>query len=108
MPKMPERDPGLWASISAFLSAHWPQIYAFLMSVAVAALRVVYGGGGHRQVVIEGALCGLAALAMVPLLEYLGLPSNLAVFTGAAVGFVGVEKLREYADRLLGRGLGGS
>lgn len=103
---MPERDPGLWASISAFLSAHWPQIYAFLMSVAVAALRVVYGGGGHRQMVIEGALCGLAALATVPLLEYLGLPSNLAVFIGACAGFIGVEKIREYADRILSRKVG--
>lgn len=103
MTKMPERDPGLWAAITAFLHLHGAQVYAFLMSVAVAALRVVYGGGGHRQMAIEGALCGLAALATVPLLEYLGLPSNLAVFIGACAGFVGVEKIREYADRILSR-----
>jgi len=108
MKQMPEKDPGLWAAISAFLSVHGSQVYAVLMSFAVAALRVVYGGGGRRQMLLEGALCGLAALAMVPLLEYLGLPSSMAIFAGAAVGFVGVEKLREYADRLLGRKAGGS
>lgn len=55
---------------------------------------------------IEGAMCGLAALAMVPVLEYLGLPSNLAVFIGACAGFIGVEKLREYADRILSKKVG--
>lgn len=98
---MPERDPGLLAAIAAFINLYGSQIYAFLMSVAVAALRVVYGGGGHRQMFLEGTLCGLAALATVPLLEYLGLPSNLAVFIGACAGFIGVEKIREYADRIL-------
>lgn len=103
MSNMPEKDAGLWAAVAAFLSAHSPQISAFAMSVAVAVLRVVYGGGGRRQQLLEGSLCGLAAVAVVPLLEYLGLPSSMAIFAGCLVGFVGAKNIEGYADRILGR-----
>lgn len=103
MPTMPEKDPALWTALLAWVSTVAPQLYAPALSVAVAVLRVIYGGGGSRQMVLEGLLCGLATLSLVPLLEWLGLPSNMATFAGGMVGFVGVEKLREYADRLIGR-----
>lgn len=98
-----DQDPSLWAAFIAWMASHHPQIYAFGLSVAIAVFRVVYGKGGWRQMVLEGALCGLATLTLVPLLAYLGLPDSMATFAGGAVGFIGVEKLREYADRLIGR-----
>ena len=100
---MPEKDPALWAALLAWIGSVAPQLYAPALSVVIAVLRVVYGGGGSRQMVLEGLLCGLATLSLVPLLEWLGLPSNMATFCGGLVGFIGVEKLREYADRLIGR-----
>jgi len=69
-----DQDPSLWAAFIAWMASHHPQIYAFGLSVAIAVFRVVYGKGGWRQMVLEGALCGLATLTLVPLLAYLGLP----------------------------------
>lgn len=98
-----DHDPSLWAAFFAWVASHHPQLYAFGLSVAIAVVRVVYGNGGWRQMVLEGALCGLATLTLVPLLAYFGLPDSMATFVGGAVGFMGVEKLREYADRIIGK-----
>lgn len=97
--KMPEKNPDLWAALLAWLSVHAPTLYAFALSVVVAAVRVIYGGGTHRQMVLEGVMCGLATLTLVPLLQYLGLPQGMATFAGGLVGFIGVEKLRDIAIR---------
>lgn len=102
MPRMKE-DPSFWAALLAWLSLHQPQIYAGLTAGLTALVRVIYGGGGRRQMMLEGALCGLIAVSLVPVLEYLSLPSNLATFAGCMVGFMGVEKIRDYANRWLGR-----
>lgn len=97
MPRMPEKNPELWVALLAWLQINSPSLYAFGLSVAIAAVRVIYGGGTRRQIVLEGVLCGLTTLALVPLLEWLGLPQNMATFVGGTVGFVGTEKLRELA-----------
>lgn len=97
--KMPEKSPDLWAALLAWLSMHAPSVYAFLLSVTVAVVRVIYGGGTRRQMVLEGVMCGLATLTLVPLLQYLGLPQSMATFAGGLVGFIGVEKLRDIAIR---------
>lgn len=103
MAHMPEKDPGLWAALIAWVIAHQPQLGAAGLSVAIAVFRVMYGGGNRRQMLLEGALCGLITLALVPLLEWMGLPQGMATFAGGAVGFMGVEKLRSYSDLFLSR-----
>ncbi|SNB84574.1 phage holin, lambda family [Pseudomonas sp. URIL14HWK12:I8] len=103
MAHMPEKDPGLWAALITWVIAHQPQLYAAGLSVAIAVFRVMYGGGNRRQMLLEGALCGLITLALVPLLEWMGLPQGMATFAGGAVGFMGVEKLRSYSDLFLSR-----
>ena len=52
---------------------------------------------------LEGILCGLIGTSLMPVLEYFSLPTNLAVLAGCMVGFIGVEKLREYSDRFMSR-----
>lgn len=103
MAHMPEKDPGLWAALIAWVIAHQPQLGAAGLSVAIAVFRVMYGGGNRRQMLLEGALCGLITLALVPLLEWMGLPQGMATFAGGMVGFMGVEKLRGYSDLFLSR-----
>lgn len=97
--KMPEKNPDLWAALIAWLSMHAPSVYAFLLSVTIAVVRVIYGGGTSRQMVLEGVMCGLATLTLVPLLQVVGLPQSMATFAGGLVGFIGVEKLRDIAIR---------
>ncbi|SFB19408.1 phage holin, lambda family [Azotobacter beijerinckii] len=101
--QMPEKNPSAWADLLTLLIQFAPNLYAPALSVVIAGLRVLYGGGTWRQVWLEGALCGAATLAIKPLLIWLGMPADLAVFIGACFGFVGVEKLRERADQVLGR-----
>lgn len=98
-----EKDPNTWAALLAWLSAHQPAIAAGVFAGVMALCRVVYGGGGIRKAVLEGAICGLIGMSLIPLLEYFSLSSGLANFAGCMVGFIGVDKLRDYADRFLGR-----
>ena len=96
--KMPDR-PETWQAVLAWLQVIAPSVYAFCLSVTIAVVRVVHGGGTKRQMVLEGALCGFATLTLVPLLEYFGLPQSMATFVGGSVGFLGTEKLRDLAIR---------
>lgn len=96
---MPEKNPDLWAALISWLSIHAPSVYAFLLSVTIAVVRVIYGGGTSRQMILEGVMCGLATLTLVPLLQVVGLPQSMATFAGGLVGFIGVEKLRDIAIR---------
>jgi len=98
---MPEKNPELWVSFMAWLGSVAVVLYPPAMSVAMAVLRVVYGGGTRRQMILEGSLCGLCTLSCVPLLEFLGLPSGMATFAGGAIGFVGVDKLRIWAGQYI-------
>ncbi|MBI7277208.1 phage holin, lambda family [Pseudomonas aeruginosa] len=97
--KMPEKDPSFWSAALAWLTTVSPQLYALALSVVVAVTRVIYGGGTRRQALMEGALCGLVTLTIVPLLTYFNLPENMAAFAGGFVGFLGVEKIRAVAER---------
>ena len=97
--KMPEKSPELIAVLLAWLSVAISHLYAPALSVTIAVLRVIYGGGTRRQMALEGALCGLATLTLVPLLEWAGLPQSMATFIGGSVGFLGTEKLRDLAVR---------
>ncbi|MDN7144142.1 phage holin, lambda family [Pseudomonas sp. JQ170] len=103
MALMPEKDPGLWAAAIAWLVAHQPQLTTGVIAAAVAMCRVIYGGGRGRKIVLEGAICSLIAISLLPVLEYFALPPNLSVFAGCMVGFIGVEKLRDYSDRFMSR-----
>lgn len=98
MQKMPDK-PDTWALLMVLLSQYGPNIYAAGLSVAMAWLRVIYGGGKARQALLEGAICGGLTLTIISGLEFFGLPSGFATFVGGWVGFLGVDKIRLYADR---------
>lgn len=52
MKRMPDR-PDTWARLAAWLEQNWPAIYSGLLAVVIASLRVIYGGGTVRRMVIE-------------------------------------------------------
>jgi len=75
---MPDK-PSTWAAALAWLSQHAAVFYAPLLSLVTSALRIIYGGGTRRQAALEALLC--ASL-------------------GAGIGFIGVKKISDWADRL--------
>lgn len=97
--KMPEKSPDLWTALAAWWGAHQASLHAMGLSMAIAVARVIYGGGKGKQIALEAVLCGLATLSLIPMLEWLGFPQSMASFAGGLVGFLGVEKLREIAER---------
>ena len=99
--KMPDK-PDTWAALLAWLRQHAPIICASLLSWAMAIARIIYGGGTRRQALWEGALCGGLALTVISGFEFFGVPQSMATFIGGWIGFLGVEKIRDLADRYAG------
>lgn len=99
MPNMPDK-PDTWVIALAWLSQHSPTIYAAAASAAMAALRIIYGGGTRRQALLEATICMLLTTSLIAVLEYFGLPSSLATPAGIWVGFLGVKKIADIADRV--------
>lgn len=102
MQRIPER-PDSWAWLTPWLEHHWHALYAGGLAFAIAALRIIYGGGGLRRVALEAPLCGLLTTAGTYGLPLLGIPTSAAPFLGGVIGLLGVEGVRALARRFLNR-----
>ncbi|WP_443690406.1 phage holin, lambda family [Pseudomonas sp.] len=98
MKLMPDK-PDTWVIALAWLSQHSPTLYAAALSALMAAVRIIYGGGTRRQALLEATICTLITIGLIPVLEYFGLPQNFATAAGVFIGFLGVKKLADMADR---------
>lgn len=96
---MPEKTPEFWVIAFTWLSQHSPTICAGLASALMAAVRIIYGGGTRRQALLEATICTLLTISLIAVLEYFGLPSSLATPAGIWIGFLGVKKIADLADR---------
>lgn len=99
---MPDR-PETWAFMATWLENNWPGLYAGLLAALIAALRVVYGGGKLRQLIIEAPLCGFVALSASHGLSLIGIPLTTAPFFGGLIGLLGIEFVRAAAKRTFTR-----
>jgi lambda family phage holin len=64
-------DPHSWTEFIELLHSWWrgeTPMGAVLLSVAMAALRIAYGGGGWKKMLLEGAICGALTLQLCQLL----------------------------------------
>ncbi|WP_177328604.1 phage holin, lambda family [Pseudomonas sp. ES3-33] len=102
MKRMPER-PDTWAWFVTWLEQNWPALYAGLLALIVATLRIIYGGGTLRRIVVEAPLCGALALAASHGLSLLGIPASTAPFFGGVIGLLGVEGTRAAARKFFTR-----
>lgn len=96
---MPDK-PDTWAIAFMWLSQHSQTIWAGVLSLCMAVLRIFYTGGTWKDALIEGPMCVLISLSIIWGFEYLGLASTLAQPVGIWVGFVGVKKVARWADRV--------
>ncbi len=104
-------DPHSWPDIIELLHGWWrgdTPLGAVLFSVVMAGLRIAYGGGGWKKMVLEGLLCGALTLTVASGLEYLSIPKNLSVSIGGGIGFIGVEQFRKLVISIINTRFGGS
>lgn len=95
---MPEK-PYTWAVVLAWLHEHTPVLYAALMALVMAILRVRYRGGAWGQALLEGPICVLLTLSLIPILEHFELSQNLATAAGVWIGYFGVRKVAGLVER---------
>jgi len=88
-------------AVTSFIAVNAQHLYAFTLAVVISVFRVIYRKGGLWQMFIEGSLCGLATLTVIPLIAYFGLPDSMAQFAGGVIGWVGVSKLSGYLDTMI-------
>lgn len=103
-------DPHSWTEFIDLLQSWWrgdTPMGAVLLSIVMAVLRIAYGGGGWKKMVLEGLMCGAMTLTAVSALEYFNLPQSLSIAIGGALGFVGVEQVRTVATRVFNVRFGG-
>ena len=106
---MPGKDPNNWQALLALLASVWPQLYAAGLAFVVALVRALHAGGRPAKSILEAVLCGCLTLALMPILQYFGLPMDLSVAAGGSIAFLGVEWLRDKLealyDKIIGRWL---
>lgn len=96
---MPHKEPSTWIEIYRQWSSGEIPITGAALAIVIAMLRVAYGGGGWKETLLEGSICGLLTLALSSTLEYFGVHPNLTPAIGGAIGFIGVKQVRAFALR---------
>lgn len=100
--RMPDKTE-TWAWFAAWLEQNWPAFYAGGLAFLIAALRIIYGGGSWRRVLLEAPLCGALALSASHGLSLLGIPATTGPFFGGVIGLLGVETTRAIAKSIFKR-----
>lgn len=94
----------LGSGLYNWITSHLPFLSSGAMAASIAMARIAYeysSGKRHRSwgsSLAESVLCGLIALGFVSGLELFNLPPSAATFIGAMVGFIGVDKLKEWME----------
>lgn len=105
---MPEKDPAIWAAIWSAITGLSAPVKGAAMATLISYLRVMYDGKETHQVrvILEALICGSLSLCATSVISWLQLPSDLAIAAGGAIGFMGVNTLRDYMLRWIGRQAG--
>ena len=75
------------------------------MAFFIAYLRIMYDGKETRKVatLLEALLCGAISLCATSVIKWLNMPPDMAIAIGGAIGFFGVNTLREKILRFIDR-----
>lgn len=95
---MPDK-PYTWAIVLAWLHEHAPVMYAVGLSLAMTVLRTFHRGGTWCHALLEGPMCMLFTLSLIPILELFELPQNLASAAGIWIGYFGARKVSALVER---------
>ena len=96
---------GIFEQTMKWIALYLPSVYAGLCALGISALIDIRAGKPKLYTATGALICGIFALAISALLEYLGLPANSGAFV-ALVGFVGADRLRDMALAIVARRAG--
>lgn len=77
-----------------WLVLYLPALYASAASFFISFFMSMYDGKKILQTTTGSLVCGIFTLAVSGCLGFFGLPDNAVTFVGAAIGFMGVERIR--------------
>lgn len=102
---MLDKDPTIMAAIWSAITGLSATTKGALMAFLIACLRVMYDGKEtHKvRVVLEALLCGALSLCATSLIKWLNMPADMAIAIGGAIGFIGVNTMREKILHLIDR-----
>ncbi|MCQ1632899.1 phage holin, lambda family [Escherichia coli] len=97
------RGADIWIIVCQWVSAHGDELKCSLASFVMTILRATYvGRKTWRRRFIEGGMCALFAFSIRDGLALLGLNADWASLLSVFVGFLGVDCIRQLADKRLG------
>ena len=106
---MSSKDPNFWAAaLDFYYAVVTPEVRASVMALVISILRIVYDKKEARwqRIALESILCGTLTYGITSGLRFFSLDPGVSVFCGAAIGFYGVEFVRNRAQRLIDKRLG--
>lgn len=68
----------------------------------MAMARIIYGAARAGRRSWRARCAGGWRLTIISGFEFFGVPQSMATFIGGWIGFLGVEKIRDLADRYAG------
>ncbi|MFB8828721.1 phage holin, lambda family [Azotobacter sp. CWF10] len=98
MPKMPEKDPSMWAVVLLALREHG---FAVALTFVLSYLRILYDDREPNPVrqLIEACLGAVIVLVVGLTCEKFGLSSGWAYASAGFIGTLGVNQVRALARR---------
>ena len=98
---MPNKTPQFWADLLNWFNSNSLAISGAILSFLVSTLMRLRDGDTKRSAIIDGCICGFLTLGMVSLISHFGKSSDLVIFAGGFIGFIGVKKISELIDSLI-------
>ena len=109
---MPNKDPNVWTWLIDFIK-QTPTSQGVIMSMIIAALRVMYYGERKPlRIGLEALLCGFLSLSVSGLLDFISIvfhidiPVNFIVTVSSAIGFIGVTALHDFLVNFINKRVG--
>ncbi|MEQ5220476.1 phage holin, lambda family [Providencia alcalifaciens] len=95
-----------FAEILEMVKNALPQLSGVALAIFIRYACLIYDGDTRKNKWAECLLCGALSWAIIGGAEFLGIPNGASGMIGGAIGFLGVEKIREIAHRMINKRLG--
>ncbi|HAX5207832.1 TPA: holin [Escherichia coli] len=92
--------------IVAWLSSHLPTVYSVAAAISISILMSLHDGRTLIQTITGSLACGILAMVVAGSLRFFGVSEDAVTFIGAAIGFMGAEKVRDKVTTIISDGCG--